>query len=65
MNVDTVLNWINVANLGVPQAKALYDNLLTLFNEDDQAVLKDAVEDRLAQAEQSHVKRQDRLTDGA
>ena len=41
-SVTQILNAINLAGAAAPAAKALFDQILTVFGEDDQETLKKA-----------------------
>lgn len=61
LSLDTVIAWVKTANMAIPEAKRLYDNLLLLFSETDQNKLKDALAEASARADASHAARQERL----
>ena len=63
LNVDTVIGWVRTANMAVPEAKALFDNLMMLLKETDQNKLKDALAQASADADYAHERRQERLRD--
>lgn len=49
----------------LPQFKEVYDQIVATFDTDDQAVLRDAYEDIMADNDEGHARLQDKLAEAA